>query len=90
MSERAWIDPEVVALCGISEEEVATYRDPEGYELPAQRVPQADNDPTKPHLAFPPEVYEMVLAMPDEQITAQMSEPDPPVQIDAGTPSSSL
>ena len=79
---RAWIDPEVVALCNISNDQLAGYRTPENYEPSSQPVPQAGNDPSKPHLAFPEEVYAQILQLPDETVTQMMSFDEPPVRID--------
>ncbi|HSJ92116.1 MAG TPA: hypothetical protein VK917_08595 [Ilumatobacter sp.] len=44
-----------------------------------ERVPQPGIDPTKPHLAYPPDDYARMVAVPDEVITRSASVPDPPV-----------
>jgi catechol 2,3-dioxygenase-like lactoylglutathione lyase family enzyme len=77
----AWIDPEVVALAGISPEELARYKKPAGYARPAAPVPQPDADTSGPRMSYPPEVYDLMLKTPDDVVTAQASEPDPPVKI---------
>src|SRR5574338_1384249 len=55
---RAWIDPEVVELAGISAEELARYRAPAPFESRGGRVPQPPIDPAKPHArGFPRPLY---------------------------------
>jgi len=78
---RAWIDPEVVELAGISADELERYRAPATYEGEGGAVPQPPIDPAKPHLAYPPAEYEQMIAVPDDVITASASYPDPPVDI---------
>jgi catechol 2,3-dioxygenase-like lactoylglutathione lyase family enzyme len=80
---RAWIDPEVVALAGISPEELERFRSPARYEGEGGRVKQPAYDPATPHQAWPPEVYQQLIAMPDEMFTKLMSETTPPVQVAA-------
>jgi catechol 2,3-dioxygenase-like lactoylglutathione lyase family enzyme len=63
---QAWVDPEVVALVGISAEELERYRRPAAYERPAQPVPQPALDWSKPQLAYPEGRLERILAVPDE------------------------
>lgn len=74
-----WIDPEVVGLAGITAEELAQYRNPRDYERPPEPLPNPPIDPAKPHLAYPPEIYEKLMGMPDEKLTARLSTPVPPV-----------
>lgn len=74
-----WIDPEVVERAGITADELARFRSPKPYESPATPVPQPPIDPSKPHQAFPPDVYERLMTMPDEKLTARLSETEPPV-----------
>ncbi len=40
-------------------------------------------DPSKPHQAYPAEMYEVLLAMPDEEVTKRFSVPEPPVRVAA-------
>jgi catechol 2,3-dioxygenase-like lactoylglutathione lyase family enzyme len=77
---QAWIDPEVVALAGISPDELAQYKSPAPFARPAAPVPQPAMDPAKPHMRFPAKVYQRMLAMSDADYTARMSEPEPPVK----------
>jgi catechol 2,3-dioxygenase-like lactoylglutathione lyase family enzyme len=74
-----WIDPEVVALVGISDDELKRYRNPAEFQRPAEPVPNPPIDPTKPHMAYPPAVYEKLTTMPDDEFTARMSMTEPPV-----------
>ena len=74
-----WIDPEVVALAGISDEELKRYRNPAEFQRPAEPVPNPPIDPTKPHMAYPPAIYEKLMTMPDDEFTARMSMTEPPV-----------
>ena len=70
---RAWIDPEVVALAGISQEELAAYVAPPAVEAEREPVPQPPADPALPHMRFPDKVYRAMLAMSDEAYTARLS-----------------
>lgn len=74
-----WIDPEVVALAGISPDELRRFRSPAMFDQPASPLPNPPIDPTKPHLKYPKEVYEALMSMPDEVLTERMSESVPPV-----------
>jgi hypothetical protein len=38
-------------------------------------------DPAKPHLNYPPDRYEQVLALSDAEITAMSSYAEPPVRV---------
>jgi catechol 2,3-dioxygenase-like lactoylglutathione lyase family enzyme len=74
----SWIDPSVLAKAGISGEEAARFRAPAVYAGPSP-VPQPAYDPTKPHMAYPQELYLQMLRAPDAAITAAGSYPNPPV-----------
>lgn len=76
---RAWIDPEVVDINGISAEELETYKNPSPFTVPQTPVAQPPYDPAKPHLAFPAEVYQQILATPDDVVWKMASQTDPPV-----------
>lgn len=73
-----WIDPEVVELAGISGDELRLFKSPAKYEPPARPVAQPDPNPNKPHMVFPPEVYQAIFTASDDEITARMSETTPP------------
>ncbi len=80
---RAWIDPEVVELAGISAEELDRFRNPVTYQSPDRAVPQPAFDADLPwQRGFPPEVYQAIIAMPDDVLTAQLSENTPPVVVE--------
>lgn len=80
---RAWIDPEVVALAGISAEELERFRNPAEFASRGGAVPQPPIDKTKPWMrGWPAGVLEHFVAMKDEEFTAQMSETEPPVKVD--------
>lgn len=81
---RAWVDPEVVALAGISAEELERYRRPARHTDEGGAVPQPAFDPEKPWMrGYPEAVYKMVVATPDEAIAAQAAEyAAPPVEIE--------
>jgi catechol 2,3-dioxygenase-like lactoylglutathione lyase family enzyme len=66
IDERAWIDPEVQALAGISTEELARFVTPAEYERPAEPVHQPAILPDRPHLVYPAPVYAKIVAVPDE------------------------
>ncbi|MBP6013393.1 MAG: VOC family protein [Alphaproteobacteria bacterium] len=80
---RAWIDPEVQALAGIKDEELARFKRPAAYKGEGGKLKQPPMDPAKPHQAYPPEVYKHMLAMPDEEVTKRFSVPEPPVRVAA-------
>jgi catechol 2,3-dioxygenase-like lactoylglutathione lyase family enzyme len=80
---RAWIDPEVVALAGISADELERYRKPEPIAATGGKLAQPPLDPSKPTMrGWPPGVYEALAALPDDEFTARMSETEPPVKPD--------
>lgn len=74
-----WIDPEVVALAGISPDELARYRRPAAFDRPAEPIPNPAIDPSKPHMVYPPAVYEAMMSMPDDVLAERFSVTDPPV-----------
>lgn len=74
-----WIDPEVVALAGISDEELARYTKPASFSAPAEPLPNPAIDWSKPHMTYPKAVYEALMSMPDDEVTARFSESEPPV-----------
>jgi len=74
-----WIDPEVVALAGISPDELSRYRNPAPFERPDAPLPNPPIDQAKPHLAYPRDLYEGLMSMPDDVLTERLSESTPPV-----------
>jgi catechol 2,3-dioxygenase-like lactoylglutathione lyase family enzyme len=81
LDERAWIDPEVVALAGITPEELATFTKPAVFESQGGGVPQPPIDRSKPHADFDERVYNFLMTSPDEVITKTLSVPEPPVRV---------
>ena len=76
-----WIDPEVVAFCGISEADLARYRRPPAFASQGGAVAQPDPH-AKPNFVFPEEWRERgeaLFAMSDDAIAAALSVPTPPV-----------
>lgn len=74
LNPNLWIDPEVQALAGISDDELARYTAPADFAGQGGKVPQPALDPAKPHQLFPEEM----LMMSDEEIDALLSETTPP------------
>ncbi|WP_411126304.1 VOC family protein [Streptomyces sp. x-19] len=79
IDDTAWIDPEVVALAGITPDELARYREPAPYQQPGIPVAQPALDRGKPHLNFPDEIYQVLATASDEQVRATLSDTEPPV-----------
>jgi catechol 2,3-dioxygenase-like lactoylglutathione lyase family enzyme len=79
---RAWIDPDVVARCGISPSELEAFKNPDPYSGEGGAVKQPPYDPAKPHQAYPEPMYKAMLAAPDEAILAA-TKFEPPVKVDA-------
>jgi hypothetical protein len=77
----AWIDPEVVALAGISAAELTRYKSPAGYVRPALPMPQPPLASSRPQMVYPKEIYDLIIATPDADVLANMSETEPPVKI---------
>ncbi len=83
IDERAWIDPEVTGLCGITADELERLKDPEPFARPADPVTQ----PTEPHpdnvrAQRNPERQARTMALPDEVVWNSFSETTPPVALD--------
>jgi catechol 2,3-dioxygenase-like lactoylglutathione lyase family enzyme len=73
-----WVDPAMLEACGISPEEAKAMLEPAPCKAQSP-VPQPAYDPAKPQMAYPPERLKMMLAAPDEAISAQGSYDTPPV-----------
>ena len=81
IDNEAWIDPEVVALAGISAEELQQYKNPTPFEDAGGSVPQPAIDGEGPHMTnYPEGGYEMVMGLPDEVILNSVPN-DPPVNV---------
>lgn len=76
-----WIDPEVVALAGISKEELERYKNPAAFPGSGGSVaqPAIGETSTGPHMTnYPPGHYEASMSIPDE-VVLTMVESEPPV-----------
>src|SRR5882724_8923513 len=83
IDDRAWIDPEVVARCGIDGDELAAMRAPAGYQDEGGGVPNPPIDWSKPHQVMADEAeYVNLMTTADEEVTRKMSVPEPPVRIE--------
>lgn len=77
----AWVDPEVQALAGISDDELARYKRPADYRDEGGAVAQPGVDAPGPHMTnYPEGAYEKVIGLPDEVIWSN-SENEPPVKV---------
>ncbi|MGF1598824.1 MAG: VOC family protein [Acidimicrobiales bacterium] len=80
IDDRAWIDPEVTALCGISDEELAALRQPAPFTPAPHPVAQPPFDEAPFHL-HPPEYWRRLMEVPDELTWERASETTPPVRV---------
>lgn len=84
IDHRAWIDPEVVELAGISPAELDRFVNPAAFEGHGGSVSQPQYDPAKPHpTGMPLERYLRTLAVPDDVISAPTEYSKPPVAVSA-------
>ena len=76
----AWIDPEVVKLAGISEEELARYRRPSAFQDSGGGVAQPDPASAPgPHMTnYPAGAYERLMRIPDAAVLHSVDN-QPPV-----------
>ncbi|MEM7017930.1 MAG: VOC family protein [Pseudomonadota bacterium] len=77
----AWIDPEVVEMAGISQEELARYKRSSDFVDHGGKVKQPPADGPGPHMTnYPHEgMYESIITAPDEAILNSV-ESEPPVK----------
>jgi catechol 2,3-dioxygenase-like lactoylglutathione lyase family enzyme len=75
-----WIDPATLARAGISVDEAARFKAPAPFTGQSP-VAQPDYDPAKPHMAYPIEVYQKMLSIPDAVMTKSASYAEPPVAV---------
>ncbi len=86
IDERAWIDPEVTGLCGISDEELAAMKAPAAFERPTEPVAQPTTaHPENIRAQRHPESYARTAGVPDDVVWERFSETVPPVQVDGST-----
>lgn len=74
-----WLDPKAAKRVGLDAETLARCAAPKPFERPDTPVAQPDYDPARPHMHYPPEIYERLLEMSDAEVSAAISFPDPPV-----------
>ena len=83
IDERAWIDPEVTGLCGITDDELEAMKRPAAFERPSEPVAQ----PTEPHpenqrARHDPARYAMLAGLDAAFVWDRFSETEPPVDVD--------
>lgn len=81
IDERAWIDPEVVELCGIDSETLERFKHPDPFDGQGGAIPNPPVDWSKPQLNMPQKALEAIMGMPDDQVIARLSESTPPVAV---------
>jgi len=81
VNPQAWIDPEVVALAGITEEELARFVSPAPYAGEGGTIAQPPVDMDRPQLAYSQKVLEQIMSVPDEELTSSRSYAEPPVKV---------
>ena len=83
INSAAWCDPEVVELCGITQEELARYKHSAGFSDKKGAAAQPSIDAAGPHMCnYPDGVYQAILNAADEAVWAN-SENQPPVSVAA-------
>jgi catechol 2,3-dioxygenase-like lactoylglutathione lyase family enzyme len=78
LDPKRWVDPAMLAECGISGEEAAAMLNPAPCAADGP-VAQPEYNSAVPQMAYPEEVLRRMLAVPDAAITAQGSYDEPPV-----------
>lgn len=81
-----WVDPQVLEKAGISAQEAQNYMTPDAYAGEAGSVAQPPYDADKPHMPYPDEIYQKMLATPDEVMIAAGSYAEPPVKTPVKAP----
>ena len=72
-----WIDPEVVALAGISAEELKQYMSPAAYTNDGPALPNPGIDPNKPQMTYPEGALEVIIKTPDEALLNSIDKTPP-------------
>ena len=79
---RAWIDPEVTGLCGITEAELEAMKNPAPFARPVEPVPQPTQaHPDNARARHDPDGHARVASIPDEAMWERASETTPPVRV---------
>lgn len=63
-----WIDPEVVALAGINQDELKRYMSPPAYQNDGAALPNPGIDPTKPQMTYRDGRLQQIVATPDDAV----------------------
>lgn len=80
IDNNAWIDPEVVDLLGITDDELAGYKTTAAFSDSGGSVPNPGIDAPGPHMNYPPERYAAILSAPDEAVLHSVPS-EPPVKV---------
>lgn len=80
INENAWIDPEVVALNGISPEELERYKNPPAFDHIGDPVAQPPAGTGRPEYRNMDPQFAGAFDLPDDVVTREMSESTPPVK----------
>lgn len=80
INNEAWVDPEVVALLGITDDELSAYKAPTAYTDKSGNVAQPGVDAPGPHMNYPAEIYPLILSRTDEEVLNSVPS-DPPVKV---------
>lgn len=76
INNQEWVDPEVVELLGITEEELQSYKNPASFQDQGGKVAQPGVDAAGPHMTYEKEAYQRILDTPDETfLNSVLSEP---------------
>lgn len=81
INEEAWIDPEVVAMNGISPDELQRYKHPATFDHIGEPVPQPAAGTGRPEYTNMDEAFAGAFDLPDEVVTRELSENTPPVKV---------
>jgi len=81
INPKAWIDPEVLEIYGITDDELDGFVNPDDYQGNGGQVPQPPVDPAKPHMHYPADEYEKMVTTPDDIVLKYGSFPEPPVKL---------
>jgi len=79
----AWVDPVVQSNLGISNKELAGYKNPEDYSNPGEPISQPPVHEGKPVYAGMPDGYSASWDWPDEEVFEKLSDTTPPVDVEA-------
>ena len=80
IDNRLWVDPEVVDLLGITEDDLRGYRQSSDYQNAGGTVAQPGVDAPGPHMNYPAEAYEFILTRTDEEVLNSVDS-QPPVKL---------